>query len=239
MAAIGDSITQGFGADPAGEVPATHLSWATGHNPHDPVASHYERLIGAGAAIHDRALNLAVAGTRMAHAPGQAQAAVAAGVEYVTVLMGANDVCAWSKVWMTSIPKFEQQFRETVEILSGGLPQANIYILSIPDIYRLWAVLHDDPFVTAAWGYIRPCRSMFARMNSERDRGKVRERNEALNKSLERISSEYPNCHFDGHAVFERAIITDHLGSDSFHPSVTGQKALAEVSWQNGVWPDR
>jgi lysophospholipase L1-like esterase len=236
MAAIGDSITQGFGADPAGLDVATHLSWATGHNPDDPVHSHYERLLEAGADIRDRVLNLALAGSRMADAPRQARAAVAAEADYVTLLMGANDICVWSKAWMTPVPRFKAQFRETLEILKGGLPNARIFVLSIPDLYQIWTLLQDDRTAKSTWGYVRPCRSMFAKLNSTKDRLKVRERNVAFNETLERVSSEY-DCHFDGHAVFERAYIVDHLGSDFFHPSVAGQRSLAEVSWRSGLWP--
>jgi lysophospholipase L1-like esterase len=236
MAAIGDSITQGFGADPLGLGVATHLSWATGDNPGDPVHSHYERLLEAGADIKDRAVNLAVAGTRMADAPRQARAAVAAEADYVTLLMGANDVCVWSKAWMTPIARFEARFRETLEILIGGLPNARIFVLSIPDLYQIWTLLHDHSTAKSTWGYVRPCRSMFAKLSSNKDRLKVRDRNIAFNETLERVSSEY-GCHFDEHAVFERAYIADHLGSDFFHPSVAGQRSLAEVGWRSGPWP--
>ncbi len=60
MAALGDSITQGVGADPATAAPATHLSWSTGNHPDDPAHSHYERLLAAGAPIQDRTVNLAL-----------------------------------------------------------------------------------------------------------------------------------------------------------------------------------
>jgi lysophospholipase L1-like esterase len=239
MAALGDSITQGFGAGPQVGQPAAHLSWSTGYEPDDPIQSHYERLLKAGAALEGRAHNLAVPGARMSDAPRQAAEAVRTGAEYVTLLMGANDLCVWSKALMTSLPKFERDLRRTIECLSGGLPGVMIYILSIPDLYQAWELVHDNPTVKSTWGWNRPCRSMFARTNSDRDRQRVRRLNEAYNRTLENMCDEYSNCHFDSYAVFLRPYDIDDLGADFFHPSRTGQRDLAEVSWRNGLWPDR
>lgn len=238
MAALGDSITQAKGADSATPAPATHLSWATGHHPPDPIGSHYERLLDAGAQVEGNAVNLAGDGARMADAPRQAAAAVDAGADYVTILLGANDLCVWSKTWITPLARFEDSFRRAIESLTEGLPDALVYVLSIPDLYRVWLMLHDDSDVTARWGRLRPCRSMFAKFNSERDRLKVRRINTNFNEVLEKVCSEYPNCRFDGHAVFESAYIASDVGADYFHPSATGQRDLAEVSWRNGYWPE-
>lgn len=237
MAALGDSITQAVGADSSSPVPATHLSWSTGHHPLDPIGSHYERLLDGGAPIAGRAVNLALDGARMADAPRQAAAAVQAGVDYVTFLLGANDLCVWSKAWITPHARFESAFRSAIDSLSQGLSDARIYVLSIPDLYRVWLMLHDDPEVSARWGRIRPCRSMFAKFNSEKDRLQVRRRNVEFNATLEKVCAEYPNCRFDGHAVFESAYKTADVGADYFHPSARGQRDLAEVSWKNGYWP--
>jgi lysophospholipase L1-like esterase len=236
MVALGDSITQAKGADPSTPELSPHLSWSTGHHPPDPVGSHYERLIDAGAPIDGRALNFAVDGAQMADAPRQANAAVNAGAEYVTILLGANDLCVWSKAWITSLPRFEASFRTAIESLTKGLPDALIYVLSIPDLYRVWLMLHDDPVVTASWGRLRPCRSMFAKFNTEKDRLKVRRMNTRFNETLEKVCAEYENCRFDGHAVFEGAYLANDLGADYFHPSVVGQRDLAEVSWRSGYW---
>lgn len=239
MAAIGDSITQGVGADPTTAAPASHLSWATGFHPPDPVKSHYERLLAAGAPIEGQAKNLGLAGSNMSDAPRQAAEAVASRAEYVTIMMGSNDLCVWSKKWITPHAKFECDFRLTMETLSTGLPDAGIFVLSIPDLYRVWFMLHDNPTVTDEWGWIRPCRSMFARFNTERDRQRVRDINRTFNETLERVSAEYPNSRFDGHAIFDRAYIASEVGSDFFHPSMRGHKAISEISWQTGFWPDR
>src|SRR4051794_41652035 len=92
MAAMGDSISRGYDVCCSfGEHPQN--AWSTGDAAGDGVTSHYERLLAADPAIAGHAFNDAVTGARMAGAPAQAAQAVGQGAQYVTVLMGANDVC--------------------------------------------------------------------------------------------------------------------------------------------------
>ena len=92
MAALGDSLTVGwnacgaFGVCPAG-------SWSTGTT----LNSHYERILAVNPAINGHAFNDAVPGAPMSSLQGQANTAVSQGAQYVTMLMGANDICQSSE----------------------------------------------------------------------------------------------------------------------------------------------
>ena len=92
IASIGDSITRAtdtccwYGDHPA-------QSWSTGGGLFDGIRSHYERIRAVQPAIYGHNYNDARAGARMRNAPGQAQAVLTQRPRYVTVLMGANDVC--------------------------------------------------------------------------------------------------------------------------------------------------
>ena len=118
MAAIGDSITQAvdiccfYGTWPG-------HSWSTGYVPLDGIASHYERIRAQNPAIRGHRWNNAVSGAQMADAPGQARRTVDQGAQYVTVLMGANDLCAWDGA-LTPTATFRAQFTETLDILRPG-----------------------------------------------------------------------------------------------------------------------
>jgi lysophospholipase L1-like esterase len=108
IAATGDSITRAFNT---GWLPLTDWpsnSWSTGTN--SAVRSHYRRILAANPAIAGRAYNDAMTGADMADLAGQAARAVAQRVEYVTVLVGANDVCASSEAGMTPVSTFRAQF---------------------------------------------------------------------------------------------------------------------------------
>ena len=136
IVAIGDSITRAYNADrvPLRDAPA--YSWATGTR--GSVRSLYARILTARAAIRGRRVNAARSGARMRDFADQAQRVVLAPAEYVTVLLGANYVCRPSEQAMTPVAAFRAQLEQGMRVLSSGLPDARIQLVSIPDVYRLW-----------------------------------------------------------------------------------------------------
>src|SRR5215218_8644101 len=101
MAAIGDSITRAYDVCCSyGDHPGQ--SWSTGSTSYDGIASHYERIKQLTPAIAGHGYNDAVSGAKMAAAPTQAGQAASQGARYVTILMGANDLCTSSVSTMTS-----------------------------------------------------------------------------------------------------------------------------------------
>lgn len=232
---MGDSITQA--ANPNREklgLSNPEHSWATGDDPEDGVESHFERVLEEGDA---EAHNVAVSGAKMADAPAQADRAVAAGADYVTVLMGGNDVCASSVDAMTSVEEYEASFREALSRLVDGLPEARLYVLSVPDVIRLWELFGDSRAARAVWGSFGICR---AALREDADRDAVRRRNVAYNDVLERVCGEHRACRHDEGAVFGTTFESGDVSSaDFFHPSLAGQARLAEVSWEQGYWGGR
>jgi len=128
------------------------------------VQSHYRRILAANPAIFLRNLNDARSGAEMADLPGQVERVNAQHVEYVTVLMGgANDACASSEAAMTPVAAFRAPYESALADLAAGSPQAYVYIVSIPDVYRLWALFHEDPNARLRWRLTGVCKSMPAR----------------------------------------------------------------------------
>lgn len=236
LAAIGDSITRGTNAFGwYGDHPS--YSWSTGFNPLDGLHSHYERLLGRDRSIWGDELNVAESGARMSDAPGQAAEVVAEGADYVTILMGANDICAPSIDRMTTVEDFRADFEATMELLTGGLPDARIFVASIPNILRLRLVFADDPLAGLVWRMSRACTSALAEGNTPLDRLEVLRRSVAFNLTLADVCSRYANCRFDGYAVFRHAFSRDEVsGLDFFHPSLDGQNALASLTWDHSWW---
>lgn len=237
MAAIGDSITRAFDVCCFyGEQP--EHSWTTGNSGSDVIASHYERILADNPTIEGRGFNDAATGATMADAPAQATLAASQGVEYVTVLMGANDLCTDSPSSMTRPAEFRSQLEETMSILTAGLPDAQVFVSSIPDIYRLWFVLHDDPEAQLVWLLGDICQSMLNPFNTERQRQQVVRRELAFNRILRNVCAVYPNCRFDGLATYGFRFDESHVSTlDYFHPDLDGQAALADVTWAASWWP--
>ena len=235
MAALGDSITRGFNAC-GGFADCPARSWSTGIDP--AVRSHYLRLVTQNGTV--TAHNDAQSGAKMAALPGQASTAVSEGVEYVTILMGANDACATSESDMTEVGEFESQFRTALETLDDGLPDTAILVASIPDLKRLWAVGKDNADARAVWDALDICPSMLANPTStdssdQARRDRVHQRIIDYNGVLEAVCGEYPNCRFDDNAVFSYQFTLDHLSEwDYFHPNTSGQAILAELTYRNG-----
>lgn len=237
MAAIGDSITQAYDVCCwYGNHPAN--SWSTGGASWDGVRSHYERLRSLNPAIAGRNYNNAVSGARMNAGPTQASKAVAQQVRYVTILLGANDVCTSSPGTMTPVDTFRAQFQQTLATLIVGLPgRSRIFVSSIPDVYRLWDLYRTSATATFVWDTANICQSMLASERTEAERQLVRQRNIAFNTVLQQECSKYFRCRFDGNAVFsfpfERADVSK---LDYFHPSLSGQADLAQVTWTQSWW---
>ena len=238
MAATGDSITRAFNTGPVPLLDWPPNSWSTGSNA--SVNSHYRRILALNPAIAGRAYNVAVSGADMADLTAQARQAVDLNVQYVTVLMGANDVCASSEGAMTPVDTFAAQFESGLATLATGLPGASIYVVSIPDVYRLWEVYRTSVTAWLVWGAARICQSLLANpwSYSSADvsrRARVRQRNIDYNTKLAEVCARYPTCRFDGNAVFNTPFArSDVTTRDYFHPSLAGQAKLAAASWAAG-----
>ena len=237
MAGIGDSITRAtdvccwYGDHPA-------HSWSTGGGVLDGIRSHYERIRAVQPAISGRNYNDARAGAKMRDAPGQAQVAVGQGARYVTILMGANDVCTRSISTMTPVADFRAQFTATMNVLAQGLPAGStVFVSSIPNVYQLWALFRNNPTAQLVWALAGICQSMLSPTNSEQARQTVLARERAFNQVLAAVCGQYAMCRFDDGAVFGYAFSAGQVSKlDYFHPSLSGQAALASITWASSWW---
>jgi lysophospholipase L1-like esterase len=234
MASIGDSITQAFDACCwYGNHPGN--SWSTGGASWDGVSSHYERIRAANPSVVG--YNDAVSGARMSDAPGQATRAVSHGARYVTILMGANDLCTSSTSTMTSVDTFRLQFRQTLATLRTGLPNARIFVASVPNVYHLWELYRYDLVAQSVWAAAGICQSLLSLSNTSTQRQQVRDRNVAFNTVLAQECRAYANCRFDQNAVYNYAFSKSQVSNlDYFHPSLSGQAALASITWATSWW---
>lgn len=237
IAALGDSITRAtdvccwYGDHPS-------HSWSTGGGAYDGIMSHYEHILALKPGIEGHNYNDARAGAKMADAGTQADAAATQHARYVTILMGGNDVCTHSISTMTSVNTFKSEFEAAMQKLATDLPLgSHVFVSSIPNIYRLWYVLHTNFVAELVWSTAGICQSMLSSTNTEADRQTVLAREEAFNTVLHDVCAEYTMCRFDDYAVFNyhfSASQVSHL--DYFHPNLSGHAALALVTWTKTWW---
>jgi lysophospholipase L1-like esterase len=240
IASTGDSITRAYNT---GTIPYTDnpsASWSTGTN--STVRSHYLRLLALNARILGRNYNDAKSGAKMADLAGQMSTVVAQRADYVTVLMGGNDLCTSSEATMTSVASFRTQFVAAMNRMTSGLPRARIFVSSIPNVYRLWEVLKDNAVARFFWSTFSICQSMLANPQSTDQadvdrRARVLQREVDYNAVLRDVCAAYAQCLFDGGAVFATDFLASDVSTrDYFHPSTSGQAKLAAVTWGVSYW---
>lgn len=238
MAAVGDSITRA--ASSGGTLGADYPqnSWSTGSS--STVNSHYLRLLAAGAPVGGNVHNLSVSGAKVGDLNGQMLNAVEVQPDYLTVLIGGNDLCTDTVAEMTSVQDFRSRFAAAMGTLAAGSPETFVYVVSIPDVHQLWQLFRNNWWARFIWSTADICQSLLQNPTSTQQadverRAAVRQRNIDYNVQLAEICAQYAaRCHFDGNAVFNTKFTTGDVSGDYFHPSIAGQAKLASVSWAAG-----
>ncbi|MGI8587079.1 MAG: S-layer homology domain-containing protein [Chloroflexia bacterium] len=229
MAATGDSITRAFDSSSIGDNPAN--SWSTGTNAQ--VNSQYLRILAANPMINGHTYNDAVTGAKMTALAGQAATVNTQQVDYVTILMGANDACTSTEGGMTPVVTFNQQFQAALDTLASGSPNSRIYVSSIPNIYNLWLILHTNSSAVAVWNSVGICQSMLANPTSTAQpdvdrRARVNQRVVDFNTHLASVCATNIHCRFDNNGTYNSNFLPSDVSTiDYFHPSVPGQAKLA------------
>ena len=240
IASTGDSLTRaaGTGFLPWTDNPAG--SWSTGTDAR--VNSHYLRLLALNPKIRGKNYNDARSGAKMGELSTQMAKAVSQKVDYVTVELGGNDMCASSESAMTSVATYRSQFQAGLETMTAGRPNVKIFVASVPNIYHLWELYHDDLFAQIAWATLGVCQTMLANPTSTAQadvdrRARVLQRIVDYNTALAQVCSQFRQCLFDQNAAFEAQYTKADVGHfDYFHPSLSGQAKFAAGTWAVGYW---
>lgn len=235
MAAVGDSITQAAstGGSLGADYPAN--AWATGTN--TTVNSHLLRLRALNPAA--TATNLAVSGAKVAGLAAQLESAADLQPDYLTVLIGGNDVCTATEADMTEVSVFRSEFASALNAFSQASPGTHIYVVSIPRVLRLWELFKGNWWARSVWSLGQVCQSLLARPTSTLQvdvdrRARVHQRNVDFNTQLAQVCLATQNCHWDNNAAFNYTFQSSDVSGDYFHPSTAGQAKLASVSWGAG-----
>jgi lysophospholipase L1-like esterase len=255
LSSTGDSMTEAIDAELPG---ANHwASWANGYHGFwqwlfclTDVNSHNQRITTNFGCRGRRNYMEAVSGADMFDFPWQAQQAVDHKAQYVTVLMGHNDVCQHDFADIPTDEDYDANLRAGMETLSTDLPEgATIYVVGIVDIYRLWEIARHKKALgiidcEVLWAFtlldLFPCGTMLNPLISDADREFTRGRNIRFNEILETVTAEYeatdPYHHYDyTDVVFHYPFVESQVSDiDCFHPSASGQRELSRITWNAG-----
>jgi lysophospholipase L1-like esterase len=238
MASMGDSITRGFNAC-GWYVDCPSRSFSTGS--YSSVNSHYLRILAKNSAMSGHNYNDAKSGAKATDMYGQAGTAVSQNVQYVTILIGANDACTSSEATMTSVTAFRSSIDSALNRIKSGVPNAKVALISIPNVWQLWNVGHVSGSAVNTWSLFGICQSLLANPTSTAQadvdrRVRVRQRVVDFNGQLAQACVAYgANCDFDDNAVFNYPFQLSQISTwDYFHPNTSGQAVLASVSYPAG-----
>lgn len=231
-------------------------SWSSGQW----IDSHYNKLVRAmeyrGFQGDLDVMNVAVPGSVAEDTLKQAQKIVDVmnsgeyeKLEYVTLLIGANDACTSESPVGTPHEVFRRHVRatlsklaeiqqgESVRVLVSSIP--NIPALGDPKIrdHRTMGVMSCDYFRHEVLKFCRP----LTRWSDERDflqkYQSVVDKNEILREEVEEAMRSYPQLdlvYSDSLHQFE--ITPEILAADCFHPNQQGQEILSNLLWKDQPW---
>jgi lysophospholipase L1-like esterase len=231
MTSLGDSITQAFQTCPFPFTNCPQNSWSTGTS--STVKSVFFRIKEHNSKATET--NRSVSGGRVSGLNEQAKKAVSDGAELVTVLIGANDACASPS---TSQASFSSSFQAAITTLSSGLPNARIYVASVPNLMHLWELFHTNPTATRSWEFTKECPGIMTEPTSEGTAAKNRRAatlaaEEGYDATIKSICAATHNCQYDNGALFAAKFVASEVSTnDFFHPSVSGQASLALLAWE-------
>lgn len=232
MVAVGDSITLAYNAAGFGSYPA--YSWATGTS--TTVNSQLLRLRQhTGTTV--TGVNAAQVGATTAALANQLATAAGQGADYVTIEIGANDACTSTLTGMTTLETFRLRVDGALAQFHAARPDAQIFVASIPNLYRMWQISKDKYAARLIWASASICQSMLANPRSttttdETRRLAVQAQVDAYNAILAEECGQIATCRYDGGAVAAYQFTSTHISTaDYFHPSVAGQQVLAGITW--------
>jgi hypothetical protein len=232
---LGHSGATGRGSIPGhGLRDAPENSWATGTNP--AVKSVYSRILAVNPAIRGHAVNLAQDGATVTEFAAQARRAVALTPkpELVLVFIGNDDVkCDGTD--QSSYPGFRAAFSAALDVLSKGLPNARIFVLSM--------TAPNASYVKYLEGLDKNARLKHAGKALcqlvDSPSGRVVPAHVAyLNKivtgydaQLAAACAHVPLCRYDGGVVQRLDVTAADLTPDQRHLTVEGNAKLAAAEW--------
>ena len=235
MAAAGDSITRGY--DAASGCLLTdcpQYSWATGTVA--SVNSQLNRIIKAPKTA--TAINVAKTGAKMVDLDGQLTAAAAGNADYVTILLGANDLCTPTTATMTPVATFTSQFQTAMTKFTTAKPNAYVYVSSIPNVSKLYSLFSTNLGAKLVWSTGKVCQSLLASNGTAAQRTQVATQETAFNNALKTVCATFSHCLYDNGATYAVNFVAADVSTiDYFHPSPAGQAKLAAATWASGYWP--
>lgn len=230
-AALGDSITLATNSNGLGV--NKEYSWASGDA--NDFLSHRARLQNA---LMDRKVifhNFAVNGATVADVAVKQveQALTLPHLDYLTVLIGANDACHWNpSQYADKLEIYKSNLHLILSKITDKFKDVTIVLLPVPNMLLLKARFAPLFSCQKIWNFLEFCPSLLPSYVSDRQTELFGSMLKKLNSSIGQISSEYANVHHD-ESLYTAEFDQKHVSrSDCFHPSIGGQSLISEIAFE-------
>jgi lysophospholipase L1-like esterase len=164
--------------------------------------------------------------------------------DYVTLLIGANDLCAKEVGEMVMTPDFYSHVQQAVHEIVSTSPNTKVLLSSIPNVQKLrdvaknakvWGALSCEQ----VWKKAKLCATLTS-LNDPEGRLMVANRLDEFNRALHVISEDERDVYGDrvryAKHLFEADFTAKDLAIDCFHPNKEGQAKVAERTFASSWW---
>lgn len=231
VGSLGDSITAAF--DARRPLPNREINWSTGERSSKLVNSHVLRIREAMPGKRVSSVNLAISGSKAPDVVKQAAKMATYRPDYVTLLVGANDVCSWPDQHAAALAAYEKDIRTILDTLVASNNEMKILVSAVPNMPLLQR-LGAENSCQARWNMLKICKPLLASDRTDEQRMAFASRWIDVNETLMRVSAEYPRNVRFASSVAEPVFHVGHLSPyDCFHPNTSGQDFLAEKTWDD------
>lgn len=170
--------------------------------------------------------------------------------DYVTLLIGANDVCQSDPARMTSVIRYQENVSEVVDAILHAHATTRLLIVAIPDVTQLYGVAAKaklggyGPFNMSCkrfWSLVKVCPTLTKPLPPHQ-RKLATERLHDYNNVLSEITQSRRQQF--GDRIRFSAQVNDYqfhkndLAIDCFHPNSRGQNHIADITWADSWWAD-
>jgi lysophospholipase L1-like esterase len=234
VGALGDSISAGFNALRFGD--NREFSWTAGLDANGLVQSHARKI---KTLLGDRnvvVVNEAFVGAESYQLPRQAARLLRQKPDYVTIAIGANDVCTWDEDYLPKLEHYQKHLTGVIETIIESNPKVKIVLAPMPSIPLMYELGARRPGCQSKWDTMRVCKPLLAAERTAEQRQAFVGRYRHLNQVIADIAGRYPvNVRLA--AAIVNAEFDDSMISplDCFHPSIKGQNLISELSF-DATW---
>ena len=248
MLSIGDSFTRAANANLPGD--NLNNSWTNGYVDFwqevlglPNIHSHYQRVGAHFGKRGRRNWTTAQNGDSVKDMVTQGASVATLDVNYVTIMLGANDVCRSNAADLITDAEFEGHVRNGMSTVLNGLRDGStLLVAAIPNVKGVheFGQTKTALGITSCermWKLTGLCAAMLGENSTEMDRQYLQSRNIGYNAILERVTGEmaasYPGKFVRySAATFQLPSSQDQLSDiDCFHAGWRGQQAAAELTW--------